>query len=252
MLSPAPKICFTLHVIAFLALSGSPLQGNSAVAYPISASRSGEIRRYPLDQFQSRGSGLNLITSPLALSSDDDVSRESPESPPAPEKKSPVVTHLMKQRFAQAQIHANNYKTLAARSPNAQAGKDFATELTQFNSNVFDIQQEVSRMGRGKGKGLDNYDNTDDLEVFLKDLVNLNKSVLEETSKLARDVPILGPVLGPIVYDLKCTIDGILDLCEIILDGLLNSLVPVLKAILEPLLGPAENCGGLNLIGICI
>lgn len=117
MLSPAPTMRLAWHIITFLALSGSLFQGNSAVAYPILASRSVGIRfsPYQLDHVQSRSprsSGLDLFDSarsPLAVSSDGDVSRESPELPAVPENYPPVVTHRMKEYFAQAQIHANNY-----------------------------------------------------------------------------------------------------------------------------------------------
>jgi hypothetical protein len=47
------------------------------------------------------------------------------------------------------------------------------------------------------------------------------------------NLPVLGPVLGPIVYDLKCVLDGLLDLSQLQLDGLLNSLSPLLSGLTQ-------------------
>lgn len=52
-------------------------------------------------------------------------------------------------------------------------------------------------------------------------------------SRLTSSLPILGPVLGPIPYDIKCIIDDLLNIAQVVLDGLLNSLSPQLTSISE-------------------
>ena len=49
----------------------------------------------------------------------------------------------------------------------------------------------------GADKGLANYDKSDQYETLLKDIVNMNKSTLGDTSKLIDADPLLGPMLGP-------------------------------------------------------
>jgi hypothetical protein len=44
-------------------------------------------------------------------------------------------------------------------------------------------------------------------------------------------IPVLGPILGPILYDIKCIVDDILNVGEVVLDGLLNDLQPELKGL---------------------
>ena len=46
-------------------------------------------------------------------------------------------------------------------------------------------------------KGLANYDNSDQYETLLKDIVNANKIALSDTSDLVNADPTLGPLLGP-------------------------------------------------------
>jgi len=46
-------------------------------------------------------------------------------------------------------------------------------------------------------KGLANFDNTNDLEILLKNMVNLNKDVLTDTDVALTQIPVLGPLLGP-------------------------------------------------------
>lgn len=95
----------------------------------------------------------------------------------------------------------------------------------------------------GRDKGLANYDRDNDLETLLKDIVNLNKDTLSSVTDIVYEVPLLGPILGPskcpqipagvhadsfpgtpVVGELKCIIDEVLNAVENTVDGLLNSL----------------------------
>ncbi|KAK0208351.1 hypothetical protein DFS33DRAFT_1302879 [Desarmillaria ectypa] len=98
-------------------------------------------------------------------------------------------------------------------------------------------------------KGLGNYDRNDRLETLLKDLVNATKEMLNYTVTLTKNIPIIGPALVPLVSDIKCLIDTILDALEDITDGLLNDLKP-LVAIWDDAMckGPL----GVKILNICL
>ncbi|PBK77215.1 hypothetical protein ARMSODRAFT_1012396 [Armillaria solidipes] len=98
---------------------------------------------------------------------------------------------------------------------------------------------------RPDDKGLGNYDRNDRLETILKDVVNKTKDLLKVTAILVNNLPILGSTLGPIVYDLKCITEEILDAIEDITDGLLNFIKPLLVVLCKGGLG-------INVLGICI
>jgi len=153
----------------------------------------------------------------------------------------------MQRLYGQASTHAQNLKSLAAQSssvPDSSSG-DFhqqaATELTAFHSNVLGIQDIMSQLGTDKG--LLNYDRTDDLETLLKDVVNINKNALSSVNTIVYNLPIVGKTLGPIVYELKCVLDDVLNFVENTADGLINGLQPLLQPLLGGLLGTACNTG---------
>lgn len=117
-------------------------------------------------------------------------------------------------------------------------------------------------------KGLAYYDKTDDLEIVLKNFVNLNKNVLSITADYVGKIPIVGPILEPresltidclstsliiatfkVIYDLKCLIDGILDSLEDCLDKTINSLGPLFQSIF----GKDPTCpNGGKILGLCL
>jgi hypothetical protein len=69
------------------------------------------------------------------------------------------------------------------------------TEARGYQSNFLELQSLLDQLG--SDKGLANYDDTNDLETLLKNIVNLNKCLLTEVYDLINDIPVLGPVLGP-------------------------------------------------------
>ncbi|KAK0478493.1 hypothetical protein IW261DRAFT_1483767 [Armillaria novae-zelandiae] len=101
---------------------------------------------------------------------------------------------------------------------------------------------------RPDDKGLGNYDRNDRLETLLKEVVNQTKDLLKVTVILVNNIPIVGPILGPIVYELKCITEEILDAIEDITDGLLN----FLNFVLKPLVSPCKGVLGIDILGICI
>ncbi|KAK0233228.1 hypothetical protein IW262DRAFT_1451783 [Armillaria fumosa] len=101
---------------------------------------------------------------------------------------------------------------------------------------------------RPDDKGLGNYDRSDRLETLLKEVVNQTKDLLKVTVILVNNVPIVGPIIGPTVYELKCITEEILDAIEDITDGLLN----FLNLVLKPLVSPCKGVVGIDILGLCI
>ncbi|KAK0506090.1 hypothetical protein EDD18DRAFT_1342417 [Armillaria luteobubalina] len=111
-----------------------------------------------------------------------------------------------------------------------------------------ELNLAIAALPRGRDdKGLGNYDRNDRLETVLKDTVNQTKDLLKVTVILVNKVPIVGPIIGPTVDELKCIIDEILDAAEDITDGLLNSLG--LKLLVSSCTGGVL---GIAILGICI
>lgn len=111
-----------------------------------------------------------------------------------------------------------------------------------------ELNLAIAALPRGRDdKGLGNYDRNDRLETILKDTVNQTKDLLKVTVILVNKVPIVGPIIGPTVDELKCIIDEILDAAEDITDGLLNSLG--LKLLVSSCTGGVL---GIAILGICI
>lgn len=148
--------------------------------------------------------------------------------------------------------------------------EDTVRELQGFRDNMDRAQGILGDLGRDKG--LANYDRNNDLETLLKDIVNLNKDTLSSVTEIVYEIPVLGPVLGPskclqiplgalansfphtpVVGELKCIIDEVLNVVENTVDGLLNSLG--ITAQWRGLRGEYVSAlcrGRLELLGLCV
>ncbi|EIW86703.1 hypothetical protein CONPUDRAFT_78969 [Coniophora puteana RWD-64-598 SS2] len=163
---------------------------------------------------------------------------------------------LMQQYYGQAAAHATQYGQLAAQSTSVQPGdqtfqQQASTQLTGFHENLLGLQGLLDQLGADRG--LANEDPANDVETLLKNVVNLNKDVLSSTQTLVSNLPILGPILGPIVYDVKCVLEKVLDGVENLSDSVINAIQPLLKGLLDGVLGTSPTCqSGLNLLGLCI
>ena len=124
----------------------------------------------------------------------------------------------------------------------------------------------------GRDKGLANYDRNNGLETLLKDIVNLNKDTLSCVTDIVYEVPLLGSTLGPskcpqisagvhtdsssgtpVVGELKCIVDEVLNTAENAADGLLNSLgvTGQWEGLRRDYVG-ALCGGGLQILGLCV
>jgi len=149
---------------------------------------------------------------------------------------------FMRRLFLADYLDPGDYSRRARDSRNDPRFRDDATrELRGFRDNMGRTQGLLGDLGRDKG--LANYDRNNDLETLLKDIVNLNKDTLSSVTDIVYEVPLLGSTLGPstcsqistgihadlssdtpVVGELKCIIDEVLNAVENTVDGLLNTL----------------------------
>jgi len=159
---------------------------------------------------------------------------------------------LLQGFYNQSQVHASTLKGLASRSSTiGENDYDFqhacATGLTGFHINLLSFQSTLSSLNANRG--LANYDPNNQLETLLKNMINLNKSVLGYTTVLVYNIPVLGSILGPIVYELKCILEDVLDTVESLSDALLN----ILQPLLQPIIGQASSAScQFGLASLCL
>lgn len=149
----------------------------------------------------------------------------------------------------------------SAQENDPEAGKDFARELSAFQGNFKGFHDTLATHGAGLG----NYDRANDLETLMKNIVNCNKDVLKAVDDFVFKIPMAGPLLGPskytdlglmtlsdlpsqVVYQIKCLIELVLNICEEATDAILNALQPILVM----LLGHACKQRLPLLLGFCI
>jgi len=103
----------------------------------------------------------------------------------------------------------------------------------------------------GASKGLAHYDEYDPLETLLKNVIDTHKDALSYVNDLIARDPQLGPILGPIVYDIKCILDEILDATENLTDAIIAACRPSLRQLIGDY-SLAACKSGIEVIGICI
>ncbi|KIJ21739.1 hypothetical protein PAXINDRAFT_63815, partial [Paxillus involutus ATCC 200175] len=105
-----------------------------------------------------------------------------------------------------------------------------SNSLTEFHSHVSAAQDTLSELAAGKG--LANFDAKAQLEVIVKEIANLIKEVLSDVTALIGKLPIVGPLLEPLVFQIKCVVVDLIDASENFLDGVLNILGPIVNPLL--------------------
>jgi hypothetical protein len=68
-------------------------------------------------------------------------------------------------------------------------------EAQGYQTNFLQFQSLLDQLG--SDKGLANYDKTNDIEILLKKIVDLNKCFLKVVYEMINDIPVLGPILAP-------------------------------------------------------
>ncbi|KAH9835563.1 uncharacterized protein C8Q71DRAFT_762591 [Rhodofomes roseus] len=134
----------------------------------------------------------------------------------------------------------------------ANFNQEYASAVSEFHENFLGFQTVLGELAADKG--LANYNQASEMETMLKNMVNAAKYALNDTYNMVNGIPGLGPVLGPVVYQIKCLIDEILDATENMTDALLNdmeNILPLLKA-LDGQAAQTACAAGIEIANICI
>ncbi|CDO71559.1 hypothetical protein BN946_scf184911.g29 [Trametes cinnabarina] len=149
--------------------------------------------------------------------------------------------------------HSTAISDLASRASAGDADDSFSelalSHFTAYKEGLLQFNTVLVQLAADKG--LANYDNTNGLETLLKDMVNMTKYALNDLDALVANIPAVGPLLAPVMYEVKCILDEVLDAVENLTDAILN----VLQPLLEPLIGQyaAAVCNlGLEIGSLCL
>ncbi|KAJ3539445.1 hypothetical protein NM688_g6358 [Phlebia brevispora] len=255
MFSPARVFYFVLNlaVFALLALVGSsPLVVVPALAAPIPSPmvHTADFAPRPLQN----------ATTPVArdiLTTIEEAGGITSGLPRRELRNRDITTvlgdlNVLNNYYNGMQQHAANFRTLA-RQPASSRSSDFqaqsAAELTGFQTNLLGFQTILDQLG--SDDGLANYDKNNEVETILKEMVNSVKYLLTDTDDMVYSLPAVGQTLGPIVYEIKCILDKVLDAVENLTDAILNAIQPLLA----PLIGQATDTAcrsGLQIAGLCL
>ncbi|KAF7306936.1 hypothetical protein MIND_00486300 [Mycena indigotica] len=214
MPSFARSLLFALYATALLALTGfSP--ASTALASPLRGSTT-------VTNSSNSNLAVRVATKPknaqLAASSSSPKSNEV-------EQRIRGYADTAKQHATTLKQLAKQSKTHARRAADLAFQQQCVESATGFRDNYSEFKEYVSGM---RGAGNQCYDETNGLEQALHDIVNANKDALRSIYVMVDNIPGLGPVLGPIVYEIKCIIDDILNLTRVTVDCLVNYVVDLL------------------------
>ncbi|KAF9453806.1 hypothetical protein P691DRAFT_812418 [Macrolepiota fuliginosa MF-IS2] len=199
-------------------------------------------RPFPWDRSFRHSLDNSLVARiPQILTASDLGARDSASPSNSFEGVSPGVVEC----YRNAETHAREMSRLSGGSSSYKG--EFTERLGAFRSNVECIQSGLNYLGRDKG--LANYDRNNGAETLLKNLVNVNKITLSAITTATYQIPGLGPILGPIVYEIKCILDEILDGIENVSDALLNEVQPLLAGCVQDTLSVACS---ISLLGVCV
>ncbi|KAJ7900360.1 hypothetical protein B0H14DRAFT_3852781 [Mycena olivaceomarginata] len=253
-----PSIARVLFVASFLALTGFSPTTTTALASPLQASSPLIHANSPSSLVAARVVGKHTdieLVARLPISSPTVSALQQRGS----STNSTYLVHQLQVHHDKMKLNADKMHKYAAQK-RARSVDDAAfqagctTELTDFHNNFGGFYNILCLLNEiavccpniGVGKGRDCYDDSSVTEQLLKDVVDYTKVTLTATRTLVAGIPVLGPLLDPIVEDIKCIVDYLLDLTEDLVDCLINitnellrpllaSLSPLLTSLLGPL-----------------
>ncbi|KAF9076331.1 hypothetical protein BDP27DRAFT_1314271 [Rhodocollybia butyracea] len=126
---------------------------------------------------------------------------------------------------------------IRGRQPQQQQSSIY--ELSLFLGDLEDIQRCFDG-----ADGLANFNDRSKLEQMIREIIDLLKKVLSYCNAIVKCSSLLSPLVGPLVYELKCFIEWLIDLLENVVDGDWN----VILALLRELLGLCGDCSTADLL----
>ncbi|KAJ3999698.1 hypothetical protein F5050DRAFT_1804793 [Lentinula boryana] len=234
MLSIA-RVLVAFHTAAYLALVGFGPFTNIALATPFPTST---MKNYSASFPEEAGPRSKTLKTPS--------NHNSSHSSPVPRRLLPFFMRSVESRqnidlitalngyVSDAGVQAKNLQQCSTScSGNPQAQQDASvSSFSLFGDSLLGFQHTVS------DKGLANFDKNSGLEVLIRKLIDETKYTLNYTNDLVQCDPLLSPLLGPTVYELKCFLEWLLDITEDATDALLNDLAPTVRA----LVGQCGDC----------
>jgi len=159
------------------------------------------------------------------------------------------------QILSSSQLLSGNAAVASTQGDDQAFRQQTSDSLSQFHQGLLSFNILLGQLSADKG--LANYDKGDKLETVLKNVVNATKNALSAIDVLVYRIPLLGSVLGSLVYQIKCIIDDLLNATENVTDALLNGLAPLLRnldnQVVSLLCGPLlASSQSLNVAGICV
>ncbi|THH16993.1 hypothetical protein EW146_g3730 [Bondarzewia mesenterica] len=245
-------ILFAVHAMSVALLLGSPFGSPQVLAKPIPMPM-------PLTDHRARSLSnlpVKIRTSKALHDSNSSISSDHTRRLRGIDNNSDIKNVMLLKDFSdKASGNAENIKTCSSEAEfGGDRGSDFAdrctSEVKAFRSNLLGFQDVLADLGRDKG--LANYDPDNELETLLKNIVNLNKEVLKDVDILIYSLPIVGPILGPIVYEVKCILIDVLDAVENLTDAILNAIRPLLGPFIEGYSLTTSCKSGIQLSGLCL
>ncbi|KAJ4499687.1 hypothetical protein C8R41DRAFT_34922 [Lentinula lateritia] len=237
MLSIA-RVFVAFHTAAYLALVGFTSSSKIALANPLPMPL---MKNYSASYPDEAGPPSKTLktTSSRNSSHSTHASRSLLSTRSVDPRQQDIISELTIY-VSDAGLHANDLQQCAASCPGSPEAQQqpSASSLSLFSDSLLGFQHTVS------DKGLAYFDKNSGLEVLIRKIIDETKYILNYTNDLVQCYPLLSALLGPTVYELKCIIEWLLDICEDATDATLNALAPSLRA----LLGQFGDC----LLGTCL
>ncbi|GBE78201.1 predicted protein [Sparassis crispa] len=248
-------ICLAFHASAVALLAGTPFVTTSVLGSPLPTplplvasfadyvQRSDLVARLqdmsiPVHDYTVSGTKLATSTSERRQTADTSILDN---------------LNLLGNYYSQINENAAQMNTLVGQSSQQGGNADYQQQcistLSAFHTNLLGFQSTLDALAADKG--LENYDQNDELETLLKEIVNPTKYTLSDVYELVANDPTLGPLLGPIVYEVKCILDEVLDAVENLTDAIINAVQPLL----QDLIGQATQTAcdsGIQVLGLCL
>ncbi|KAJ7225502.1 hypothetical protein GGX14DRAFT_420807 [Mycena pura] len=212
MSSIARVVLLALHASFFLALTGLAPATITAVASPVPAAWA---------SFDSL-----LATRVVSKSTDVELAARVPAvSPAASAHPQGQVnqTERMRQYSERAAQYATTMKRLAAKATSHSPRDDvaFQNACTDTLTGFGGLYEQILALLRS----IDCRDPDSPTQVYIDQIINANKDIVKATLVLTNLIPSLKPLLDPILYQIKCLVDAVLDLTR----GLLDCTIVLLK-----------------------
>lgn len=260
MPSIARSVFLAVQVAAIATLVGMPMAVTPALGSPLPVALPAWRTYVDLSRRSDLGPGI-AVKDPQGSSSSLSMGKHTVadyNAMPVPTQKRdedadfPNNMNLLQSHYQKLNDDSNTMNNLS-RLSSSQRGTDFnqqySTALSNFQMNFLGFQTILAQLAADRG--LANYDPNNSVETMVKDTANMAKSVMEYTADLVDEIPVLGPMLAPTVYQIKCITDAIIDAIENLTDAIINSLMPLLQSL--GIQATQVACdAGVEIAGFCV